>query len=174
VDGVVGPESIHRSGPYPFLQGIFNFRKVDIQVVRGAEDGDASAGRTAGRGQIGGIQELAAGFALVAPGVRIAAVGTDPADETVGKEPVACGAMQLLYGAFEYKAPIVQFIEDILDYFRLDRGRSPPEFIEIDIEPAVDSRMQGMVAIAQFLGRYTLFARPGFGRGAVFIGPAHV
>ena len=89
-----------------------------------------TAGGTAGVFQVGGVKELAAGFALIAPRVSGAAVGAATPDEAVSQETPAFSAVQLLDGSLGNEAGGVKFFEYILGYLGLYGGRGAPELVK--------------------------------------------
>jgi hypothetical protein len=83
-------------------------------------------------------------------------------------------AIELFDGAFHNKALSIKLLEDILYDFSLDRGRSTAKFIETDIEPAVNIRVDGVITVAEFLGAYPLLGGPVFCGSTIFISTAYI
>ena len=172
--GVVRPKAVLAGGFDPRLEPAFNFGEVDVQVAGRLGRRCGTADGTAGAFQVGGVEELAARFALVAPRLAGTAVGADAPDETVGKKTPALAAIQLLGGLLGNKASLVKFCKYFLRYLGLYRRGSAPEFVKGDVEPAVNAVVDRVVAVAQFAGSYPLFGGACFGGGAVFVGSADV
>jgi hypothetical protein len=168
------PKPPVRGGFNPPFQRLFDSGKVDVQVLGGLQGRRGTAGGAPRFPKLRGVQQFPAGLALVPPGVGISAVRTGSPDIPVRQETAAGAAMELLNGMFSNKAVGIKVFEDILDDFSLNRGRSSPEFIKGNGKPTVNSRMDGMIPIAEFLRAYPLFRGLIFSGGAVFIGTAHV
>ena len=82
-------------------------------MLCGADFGCSAAGETPGFAEFRGIQEFTAIFALVSPGIVVAAGGTVAADKPVSEKTLAGGAVQLLDGMFP----------DVSVFFKIEKKR---------------------------------------------------
>ena len=124
--------------------------------------------------ELSGIDQLTTLVALVAPGVRVAAVRTGPLNKPVCKELVALGAVQLVHAVLEGVARFVQGPEYILGNFGLLLSCGATKLVKADVEPLVYLRVELIVLVAYLLGAETLLYCLGFCLGAVLIGAAHI
>jgi hypothetical protein len=99
---------------------------------------------------------------------------TGPPDVPVREETLAMATIELLNCSFQNKALGIEFFEDILHDFGLDRGGSTAEFIKTDGKPLVNIRVDGVITVAEFLGTYPFLDRPILRGSAVFIGTTYI
>jgi hypothetical protein len=75
-------------------------------------------------------------------------VGTRTPDVTIRQKPITVATVKLLYSTLRNKTMGIQFLENVLYNFGLNRRCGPAEFIKVDIEPTVNIRMDGIITIA--------------------------
>jgi hypothetical protein len=93
---------------------------------------------------------------------------------SIRQKPPAIRAVKLLDSFLTNKPRFVQFGKNILGYFGM-RGRGgAAEFIKRNVEPAVNVRVDRVVAAAQFTRAYAFLGGLVFRSGSVFIRAADV
>ena len=143
-------------------------------MIRLSDHRSPPACAASGVPEVGGIQQFAAAFTLIPPGIPVIAVGAGSLHVTIRQEAAVVFAVELLHAALGDETRLVHFPEKVLHHLGLHRAAGTTEMIEFNFEPPVNIPMNRMVPIAQLPGTHALFEGPGFGGGAVFVGSADI
>mmetsp|Transcript_24631 Transcript_24631/g.66990 ORF Transcript_24631/g.66990 Transcript_24631/m.66990 type:complete len:386 (+) Transcript_24631:1586-2743(+) len=173
-DGVVCPEAVHGRLVNPLNERLCECRQIEVHVVRGPRHGRGARRRAPRVDELRGVEQLAALVALVAARVVVATVRAGARDESVSEELTERFRVELLCGLLEEETALVAVHEDGLRDLRLVGRGCAPEVVELDVEPLVHLRVDGVVLVADLLGGEAFRQRLDLGGGAVLVRAAHV
>ena len=124
-----------------------------------------------GRDEFKRFEEISTEIALVTSGIDIATGRALTFDESVCQKGAVLLAVELgCHSLFEVAIP-VELHKDLLRNVGLQLGCGAAEYVEADVEPIVDLRVDGMVLVTKFLGCTFFHKRPRLGRSSIFVSP---
>mmetsp|Transcript_35423 Transcript_35423/g.67798 ORF Transcript_35423/g.67798 Transcript_35423/m.67798 type:complete len:299 (+) Transcript_35423:1976-2872(+) len=173
-DGVGAPATAHLALADVILKTPADLREVEEHVL-----GDGRAGRAAA--QLGsrvlelhGVEERAAGVALVPARVLVPAFGASALDETVSQELFCNLVVQLLHAVLVQQLLVHQGVEYALRDGGLLGGGGAAELVELDVEPLIDALVDLVVLVANLPRRQALLQSLGLRSSAVLVRAANV
>ena len=154
--------------PDPILQPGRHAGKLEVPVVGRAHLEGAFTGFAAGVDQLRGVENGAAGLALVAPGAVRSAMGARAFHVTIGQEAVAGRAVDLVDFPDVETVLFFQAAEIGPGRFVVDGPGSLGEIVVDDAEVFEGALDDGIVLVHEFLGRYAcLLGRQGDGHAVI-------
>lgn len=105
-----------------------------------------------GRDEFKRFEEISTEIALVTSGIDIATGRALTFDESVCQKGAVLLAVELgCHSLFEVAIP-VELHKDLLRNVGLQLGCGAAEYVEADVEPIIDLRVDGMILVTMFLG----------------------
>lgn len=141
------------------------FAFANLEVLAAGDGGS-------GIDEVGGIEQLGAGLALIASGALKRAIGAGTDDVAVGKKAIVIHRKNLLGGALLNERVFLQFLCKILGDFAVLRRGAAPEVIEGQAEAFAQGGLDIVLLTAKFFYLRTGFERGQLGGRAVFVGGA--
>ena len=157
----------------PFDKLLLERAEPEEVVLRPPNLGRRSAHPTLQVNKVGGVQGLAAGVALVAPGPGAIAVRTRPLDIAVGEVAAAALAVGQHHLALVDIVLRQQLQEDVLHHLPVVHRPRGCEQVEGDAHPVPAVEKEGLVTVDDYLRGNVLLLGPEGDRRPMLVAPRH-